>query len=175
VSSALPAVQLVPTTDVVLRVNVAKEKCQNLTGFELSQNAERPSRFQGSAIDDRAVEAQSTSAQDTQPPIVEGGEVLSSFAPAERTLRLAVAGSPEELQIRSQAALTEAGWFVTASATTTAHMLRGVLQPHEVIQVEGLGTRDSGAYQVSAVTHTINAANHNQEVQLRRNSIGPAP
>jgi hypothetical protein len=53
-------------------------------------------------------------------------------------------------------------------------MLQGVLQPHDVIQVEGLGTRDSGAYQVSAVTHTINAADHNQEVQLRRNSIGPA-
>ena len=85
---------------------------------------------------------------------------------------LTIAGNQEELQTRSESALTEAGWFVTASATTTAHMLQGVLQPHDVIQVEGLGTRDSGAYQVSAVTHTINAADHHQEVQLRRNAIG---
>jgi hypothetical protein len=89
-------------------------------------------------------------------------------------LFLTTAGNQEERQTKSESALSEAGWFVTASATTTSHMLQGVLQPHDVIQVEGLGTRDSGAYQVSAVTHTINAADHNQEVQLRRNSIGPA-
>ena len=107
--------------------------------------------------------------------MVDGGETLQTFASAERTLCLTTAGSQEELQTKSESALTEAGWFVTASATTTAHMLQGVLQPHEVIQVEGLGTRDSGAYQVSAVTHTINASDHSQEVQLRRNSIGASP
>ena len=155
-----------------MRVNVAKEKCQNVTGFELNQNAEQPTTFNGTAIDDRSVEAQTTSAQDNQPPVVDGGETLQAFASAERTLCLTTAGNQEELQTQSESALTEAGWFVTASATTTAHMLQGVLQPHDVIQVEGLGTRDSGAYQVSAVTHTINAADHHQEVQLRRNSIG---
>ena len=41
-------------------------------------------------------------------------------------------------------------------------------------QVEGLGTRDSGEYQVSAVTHMINAADHHLEVQFRRNSVGKA-
>ena len=173
-SSAAPALSLTPSTDVVLRVNVAKEQCQNVSGFELNQNAEQPTTFNGTAIDDRSVEPQTTSAQDNQPPVVDGGETLSSVATAERTLCLTTAGNQEELQTKSESALSEAGWFVTASATTTAHMLQGVLQPHDVIQVEGLGTRDSGAYQVSAVTHTINAANHNQEVQLRRNSIGPA-
>jgi hypothetical protein len=175
VSAGLPDLPLVPSTEVVMRVNVVKEKCPNVTGFELNQNAEQPNRFNGTAIDDRSVEPQTTSAQDTQPPVVEDGESLSSFAPSERTLCLTTAGNQEELQTRSDSALTEAGWFVTAKASTTAHMLHGVVQPHDVIQVEGLGTRDSGAYQVSSVTHTINAADHNQEVQLRRNSIGPAP
>jgi hypothetical protein len=174
ISSEVPDVPLIPSTDVVIRLNVVKEKCQNVTGFELNQNAEQPTAFSGTAIDDRSVEAQTTSAQDNQPPVVDGGESLLAFASAERTLCLATAGNQEELQTKSESALTEAGWFVTASATTTAHMLQGVLQPHDVIQVEGLGTRDSGAYQVSAVTHTINAADHHQEVQLRRNSIGAA-
>ena len=128
-----------------MRVSVAKEKCPNVTGFELNQNAERPTTFNGTAIDDRSVEDQTTSAQDTQPPVVDGGETLQTFASAERTLCLTTAGNQEELQTKSESALTEAGWFVTASATTTAHMLQGVLQPHDVIQVEGLGTRDSGA------------------------------
>jgi phage protein D len=174
ISTEVPDVSLVPNTDVVMRVNVTKEKCQNVTGFELNENAELPTSFNGAAIDDRSVEAQTTSAQDDQPPLVDGGESLPSIAIAERTLCLTIAGNQEELQIRSESALTEAGWFVTASASTTAHMLQGVLQPHDVIQVEGLGTRDSGAYQVSAVTHTINAADHHQEVQLRRNSVGAA-
>jgi hypothetical protein len=138
----------------------------------MNENAERPTSFGGTAIDDRSVEEQSTSAQDTQPAIVDDGETLASIATAERTLCLATAGNQEELQTRSESALTDAGWFVAASASTTAHMLQGVLQPHDVIEVEGLGTRDSGAYQVSAVTHTINAADHHQEVQLRRNSVG---
>jgi hypothetical protein len=175
VSSALPDIPLVPSTEVVMRVNVVKDKCPNVTGFDLNQNAECPTSFSGTAIDDRSVEPQTTSAQDTQPPVLDGGESLQSFAPSERTLCLTTAGNQEELQTRSESALTEAGWFATASATTTAHMLNGVLQPHDVIEIEGLGTRDSGAYQVSSVTHTINAADHNQEVQLRRNSIGPAP
>jgi hypothetical protein len=51
-------------------------------------------------------------------------------------------------------------------------MLAGVVQPHDVVPAEGLGTRDSGDYQVSAVTHIINAADHQMEVQLRRNSFG---
>ena len=83
-----------------------------------------------------------------------------------------MAGNQEELQTRSQAALTDAGWFVTATAHTTAHMLEGVVQPHDVVPVEGLGTRDSGDYQVSAVTHIINSADHHMEVRLRRNSLG---
>lgn len=174
-TTAVPSLPLIPTTDVVIRVNVSKDKCQNVSGFELSQNAEGPSSFTGSAIDDRAVEDQSTTAQDTQPPIVDGGEALTSFASQTRTLCLATPGNSEELQTRSESVLTEAGWFVTASATTTTYMLKGVLQPHDVVQVEGLGTRDSGAYQISSVTHVINAAAHNQQLQLRRNAIGPAP
>ena len=37
--------------------------------------------FSGTAIDDRSVEEQTTSAQDNQPPVVDGGESLQSIAP----------------------------------------------------------------------------------------------
>jgi hypothetical protein len=121
------------------------------------------------------VQPQPTAASDNQPPLIDGGRSLRSTAEAERSICLATAGNQEELQTRSEAALTEAGWFATATAATTAHMLRGVLQPHEVVQVQGLGRTDSGAYQVTAVTHVINAADHTQEIQLRRNAIGQAP
>lgn len=174
-ASALPSLPLVPDTSVVMRVNVAREHCSNVTAFNLTVNSERPTSFSGSAIDDRAVEPRSTTGRDNQPAVVDGGRSLSSVSTAERTVCVVTAGSPEELQTRADAALTEAGWFATATATTTAHMLHGVVQPHQVIQIEGLGTTDSGAYQVTSVTHVINAADHNQEVQLRRNAIGQTP
>jgi hypothetical protein len=50
-------------------------------------------------------------------------------------------------------------------------MLGGVLLPHDVIAVEGLGNDHGGDYQVRAVTHVINAADHFMDLKLRRNSI----
>jgi hypothetical protein len=168
----LPQIPLVASTDVAMRVNVDPDTCQNVTSFDLNVDAERASQFRGSAVDDRSVRSETTSAEDTQPSIFQGGTPLPSIAPSERSLCITTGGNQEELQTRSEAALTEAGWFVTASARTTAYMLRGIVQPHDVIPVEGLGVRDSGDYQVSAVTHIINAADHQMEVQLRRNSLG---
>ena len=168
----LPSIPLVASTSVALRVNVEAEQCQNVTSFDLNVDSERAAQFNGSAVDDRSVQKETTAAQDTQPPIFQGGDPLPSVASAERTVCLTVAGNQEELQTRSEAALTDAGWFVTASVTTTAHLLAGILQPHDIVPVEGLGTRDSGDYQVSSVTHIINAADHHMEVQLRRNSLG---
>ncbi len=168
----VPQIPLVASTNVTFRVNVEPGRCQNVTSFDLNVDSERAFQFSGSAVDDRTVRSETIASQDTQPSIFVGGDPLPSIAPSERSACLTVAGNQEELQTRSEAALTDAGWFVTASAKTTAHLLAGIVQPHDVVPVEGLGTRDSGDYQVSAVTHIINAADHHMEVQLRRNSLG---
>ena len=112
----LPSIPLVASTSVALRVNVEAERCQNVTSFDLNVDSERAAQFNGSAVDDRSVQKETTAAQDTQPPIFQGGDPLPSVASAERTVCLTVAGNQEELQTRSEAALTDAGWFVTASA-----------------------------------------------------------
>jgi 1-aminocyclopropane-1-carboxylate deaminase/D-cysteine desulfhydrase-like pyridoxal-dependent ACC family enzyme len=85
---------------------------------------------------------------------------------------ITTAGGQEVLNARAESALTEAGWFVEATASTTAHMLGGVLVPHDVVQVEGLGPVDSGPYQVKSVTHVIKATEHLMDLELRRNAIG---
>jgi hypothetical protein len=41
-----------------------------------------------------------------------------------------------------------------------------------VVEVEGLGSAHSGPYQIKAVTHVINAAEHFMDLVLRRNAIG---
>src|SRR5262249_39188404 len=55
-------IRLHPGVDVVLRVNVEKEQCQNVTTFRLWEDAERPSRFRGIAVDDRAGKSNPTTA-----------------------------------------------------------------------------------------------------------------
>jgi len=157
--------------DVSLRVNVEHGRCQNVTAFNITEDSEQPSHFNGSAIDVRSGTNEQTSAVDPQSPIAQGGEGLEQCNP-EREVCITTAGSIEELLRKVLSALTEAGWRISATASTTAHMLGGVLLPHDEVKVEGLGTKDSGTYQVRAVTHVINAADHFMDLQLRRNATG---
>jgi len=53
-------------------------------------------------------------------------------------------------------------------------MLGAVLKPHDVVPVEGIGSELSGPYQVTSVTHVINAADHFMDIKLRSN-IGNRP
>ena len=164
---------LLPTTTAVLRVNVAGADCPNVTTFRLKMEAERPNRFKGTHINDREVKARPTEANDPQPAIRRDGRRF----PGDETVRDACvvsAGNEEELLARAEASLTAAGWFLNASASTTAHMLNDVLLPHDVIEVEGLGDVHGGPYQVRSVTHVINAADHYMDLELRRNAVGRA-
>lgn len=165
-------IQLAPTTELRLRVNVDPGQCQNVTAFRMDTDVERPNRFSGVALNHRDVQEQPTDAEDRQPPVRRAGRGLRELATHERQICVTSPGDQEELQPRAESALTEAGWFLNATASTTAHMLGGVLAPHDVIEVEGLGRRHSGAYQIKAVTHVINAADHHMDLQLRRNSLG---
>jgi hypothetical protein len=170
---ALPIdlIQLVPTVAVALRVNVKPDRYQNVTAFDLTENPERPNQFTGTAINERDLQESRTSATDPQPAIRQDGRGLNGSG-VQRDVCITTAGNPTELQNRAESALTEAGWFVNATASTTAYMLCGVLMPHDVVEVEGLGSKHSGPYQVSAVTHVINAADHFMDIQLRRNATG---
>jgi len=165
-------VPLAPTTELRLRVNVEKDRCQNVTAFEMDMNVERPNRFEGGALDHRDVTEDTTSLEDGQPPVRSDGQRLRDLTGRDRQICITSPGDLQELRPRAEAAVTEAGWFLNATASTTAHMLGGVLVPHAVIEVEGLGRRHSGAYQVASVTHVVTAADHRMDLRLRRNSLG---
>jgi len=164
-------VKLVPTTDVKLKINVPDTNSSNVTSFRLKMDGERPNRYQGSAMDDRQVKRFAVDPTDPQPPIREDGLRFPGLQ-ADRDLCITTAGPPEELQAKAAAALTRAGWFLNATASTSTNKLCSILQPHDVVCVEGLGTAHSGPYQVTSVTHVINAADHFMDLELRRNAIG---
>ena len=163
-------IQLIPTVPANLRVNVEQALCQNVTAFDLNVNPDQPSKVPGTALDDRDLQEHLTTVTDPQ-PVIDQGQRLTDCQ-VERDLCITTAGNQEELQTKAESALTDAGWFVNATASTTEHLLGLVLAPHDIIGVEGLGPVHSGAYQIKSVTHVINAADHFMDLQLRRNTIG---
>jgi len=171
-ASPTALVKLVPTVPVPLRVNVQNAKARNVTAFDIEINTEQPNRFTGTALNERDLKEDKTFTTDPQPAIRKGGQTLLAACQAQRNVCITTAGNQTELQNKAESALTEAGWYVNATASTTAFMLGDVLVPHNVVNVEGLGTTHSGPYQVESVTHVINAADHFMDLKLRRNATG---
>jgi hypothetical protein len=152
-----------------LRINVDKDKCPNVTAFNIMEDHERPTIFKGRAIDLKTAKMNSTDAKNLQPLLAKGGNTPDKCN-LERNIWVTTAGDIVDTRRKASSALTGAGWFVNATASSTAHMLGGVLLPHDEIKVEGLGNDHSGDYQVRRVTHVINAADHFMDFKLRRNS-----
>jgi hypothetical protein len=163
-----PPVLLAPPNAPSLRFNVPADECPNVTAFQVETDTERANAAEGAAVNPRTGKLDRTQSTNPQPGL-DDGPTLVEINGVKRTLCVTTAGGADELKEKQEAALVEVGWFVEASASTTAHMLGGLLKPHDVVPVEGIGTELSGPYQVKSVTHVINAADHFMDVKLRSN------
>jgi hypothetical protein len=122
-------------------------------------------------VDQASLNSDRTSASNPQGGIqASGGSTLTDVTGLQRSLCVTSAGNAEEVRSRASAALADAGWFITATASSTAHMLKGVLQPHDVIAVQGVGSRHSAAFRVKKVTHVITPSDHYMDIELQGNS-----
>ncbi|MDT7543565.1 MAG: hypothetical protein QOE33_3469 [Acidobacteriota bacterium] len=80
-----------------------------------------------------------------------------------------------ELQLRAQALLREAGWFMRCEGETDVARLNALLRAGMVVMVNAAGTLYSGKYFVWSVRHTISKDAHKMKFVLVRNAMGPAP
>jgi hypothetical protein len=163
-----PPILLAPPNAPFLRVNVPPEDCPNVTSFQIDTDTERANSSGGLAVNPRTGKLERTQVINPQPGL-DGGPTLKQIDGVTRTICVTSAGGTDELEAKQKAALVEAGWFVEATASTTAHMLGSVLKPHDIVPVEGIGAELSGPYQVQSVTHVINAADHFMDIKLRSN------
>jgi hypothetical protein len=161
-------VLLAPLDMPSLRVNVPPDECPNVTSFQIDTDTERANSAGGLAVNPRTGKLERTQVINPQPGL-DNGPTLKEVDGVKRTICITSAGGADELQAKQEAALVEAGWFVEATASTTAHMLGAVLKPHDVVPVAGIGTELSGPYQVKSATHVINAADHFMDIKLRSN------
>ncbi len=83
-------------------------------------------------------------------------------------------GNAQTTRTINEAALREAGFFVKAEVSTTRYLLTDVLEPHQVIGVEGIGGVNSATpFRVAEVTHVINGIAHLMDAKLETNAQIP--
>jgi hypothetical protein len=101
---------------------------------------------------------------------------LSDFAGKTMSVLLtAPVDGADELNLRAQSLLREAGWFVRCSGQADVSRLNAVLRVGTVVQINGAGALNSGKYFVWSVRHTIDKEAHKMNFVLVRNAIGSPP
>ncbi|MFN3389084.1 MAG: hypothetical protein ACK40O_09125 [Allosphingosinicella sp.] len=167
--------QLVGDSDeIVLRLNVTDDPCRNISAFDIDVDVEKATAALLAGVDERSGAKEEDEPTNPPPPVAEAAQTTLDTYHVVRTINPAGAGSAADRASETRATLAAESWFVTATASTTAHLLRGVLQPHELVRVEGSGFAHSGRYQVSKVLHVINPWAHLMDVTLRRNALPEA-
>jgi hypothetical protein len=81
----------------------------------------------------------------------------------------------QELTLRAESVLIEAGWFVRCTGTADANRLGSILRAGTVVRLDAAGSLHSGMYYVWSVRHKITAEKHTMDFVLVRNSVGAAP
>lgn len=101
---------------------------------------------------------------------------LSDFSGQTMTVLLtAPVDDAQELSLRAQSLLREAGWFVRCHGEADLARLNAILRAGTVVQINGAGSLNSGKYYVWSVRHTITADSHKMKFVLVRNAVGPPP
>lgn len=172
-ASAIGLDQLTDKPAKVFKLSIADRDCSNLTAFDLDVDVEKATAAMLDGIDDKSGKADDHEAKDDQPKVDPKAKVdVKKFqSGATRTIKPAGAGSSADRASEAKAIVADDSWFITATASANAFKLPGIVQPHEIVSVEGTGFAHSGKYQVSKVLHVINGWGHLMDITLRRNAL----
>lgn len=78
------------------------------------------------------------------------------------------------LEAGVQAAVDRGAWAYSGEGEVSAEAYAAVLRPYEVLSIAGAGSRLSGDYLISEVTHTLRDDGYRQAFTLRRNAHSEA-
>ncbi len=169
--AAIGAPPVLPLADdtLTLRYNVPRDQCPNLTKFALSTDGERPTEVSTATRNLTDGGDDPVEVTDQAAPMGGSGEGLAQRAPA-RQAASRPRGNAQDARRSNQAALRDAGFFVSAEISTTRHLLKGVLEPHQVVAVEGVGGANGKTpFRVANVTHVINGIGHFMDAEIETN------
>lgn len=178
----------------VLRIVPVANKCETVVNFTMKVDNEATEQSSAASIDDATGDKKDSKDQTSSFTPFNPGETVETAGqqPSEdnapgvpkkakkskpkkdptqvRTLCVGVPGDADVNDKLSKAAVNQAAWYVKGEALTSVFKLGKVVQPHQLVLLLGGGCGVNGVYQVSDVTHVINAAEHWMSINLRTNS-----
>lgn len=163
--------------DPVATITLNDPERRTVEELDFSWDVTRPSRVLASQalFDDDTPEGVSADTDDSGLDPLDARD-LAAFAGRPMTVLLGgLADSGGELLLRNQAVLRDAGWFVRSEGETSVDRLGRVLRVGDIVQIDGVGSLNSGSYLVWSVRHTIASDAHRMRFVLYRNAVGPPP
>ncbi|MCG8327019.1 MAG: hypothetical protein MI974_05000 [Chitinophagales bacterium] len=158
----------------LMDLNINQED-NNIESFDIVWDAERPTSVQGIQLD------LGTKTPIPAPVLISpqtglGALNLQSITRDLRSIYLAApVDDAGDMLARNEGALIEADWFIMARCRTSIHQTGGrLVRAHEVVNVNGAGSRHSGKYLVAEVKHIIDHTAHVMEIELIRNAWNPS-
>jgi phage protein D len=146
----------------------------NVRALDFSWDVSRPNTVKASQalFNDTNPDGVSADLQDSGLKLL-GDRSLLDFAGKPMTVLLtAPVDSAGELRLRAQSLLRESGWFVRCEGEADVFRLQTILRVNTIVEIEGVGSLNSGKYYVWSVRHTITADAHKMKFVLVRNAVG---
>jgi len=106
------------------------------------------------------------------------GQGLAAFAGSGNGMSVmltTIVDDADELNLRAQSVLRDAGWFVRCEGKTDLARLKAVLRAGSIVQINRAGAMHSGKYFVWSVRHTIDKQHYQMKFVLVRNAVGSPP
>jgi phage protein D len=172
-SFAAPSLDGAPATILVLN----DASAATIDAVDISWDVIRPSAvlaMQKLFTDNNSDGAGGTTTDSGLDPLA--AQTLSQFAGTTVTSILTTTvDDGQELTLRAQSVLREAGWFVRCQGTADVARLGSILRAGTVARLDSAGALHSGKYYVWSVRHTITPLSHNMDFVLMRNAVGSPP
>ena len=160
-----------PTADLIVNA-----EDNNIEALHLNADTRRPTETVGMQVNLRNREIIGDNVSLDDPTLGTDGLATAAGSTAQTVHMAATVDDGGAMRTRSEAALRDTQWFVTATCRTSMHrMCNKLIRFHTLVNMAGAGSRYSGKYYVNGVKHTIDAAAHVMELELARNAWGEEP
>lgn len=161
--------------DPVLTLTLNDPEAWTVNALDLDWDITRPTAVKASQalFNDASEDGASADTDDADLPLLDDRS-LATFAGKPMTVLLtAPVDDTGELQLRTKSLLREASWFAKCEGEADVSRLNAILRVGTVVQIEGIGSLNSGKYYVWNVRHRITAESHKMKFTLVRNAVGP--
>lgn len=163
--------------DAVVTLTLNHPEAWNVNALDFDWDVTRPSAVKTSQalFNDSNEDGVTVDTDDAGLPLLDDRNLADFAGKQMKVLLTAPVDDAGELSLRAQSLLREASWFVRCEGEADVSRINAVLRVGTVVQIEGVGSLNSGKYYVWSVRHTINSDSHKMKFVLVRNAVGPKP